>query len=330
MALPAPLEGFFQGPGALIALVRILQYPVQMEPMQQPYLGNPYRATIRQKAVIRGKGVHSGETSTLTVEPAPIGTGLVFRPDRADKGSIPVSPFYVTETANAVTLANEHWEVQTVEHLLAACAVLGLTDAYFGISATEIPIMDGSAEPFYEAIRAAGIEESSIPVQPLVLRSPVWVVDRDRYVVALPSSVFETTYSIHYDHPLLSGQSVHLQLNNSVFTEEIIRARTFGFLKDVEALRARGLARGASQENAVVLTDSGYENDLRYSNECVRHKVLDLVGDLYLMNRPLVAHVIAHKAGHALDVSLAKKILTGAAMDELAQRKELESLRHSA
>ncbi|MBE7440217.1 MAG: UDP-3-O-[3-hydroxymyristoyl] N-acetylglucosamine deacetylase [Spirochaetales bacterium] len=295
-----------------------------------PYLGNPYRGTIRQKTIIRGKGVHSGDTSTLTIEPAPIGTGLVFRPTRADKGSIPVSPFYVTGTANAVTLANEHWEVQTVEHLLAACAVLGLTDAYFGISAAEIPIMDGSAAPFYEAIQSAGIELSSTPVAPLVLRSPVWVVDRDRYVVALPSPVFQTTYSIHYEHPLLSGQSVHMELNNTAFTEEIVRARTFGFRKDVEALRGQGLARGASLENAVVLDDSGYENELRYANECVRHKVLDLVGDLYLMNRPLVAHVIAHKAGHALDVSLAKKILTGAAMDELAQRKEQESLRHSA
>jgi UDP-3-O-[3-hydroxymyristoyl] N-acetylglucosamine deacetylase len=294
------------------------------------YLGKSNRHTVKAPVRIKGKGVHSGQESILLIEPAEAGSGLVFYPSRNQKGLIPVSPFHVIDTSNAVTLGNDSWQVQTVEHFLAACSVIGLTDARLTISSHEMPIMDGSSLPFFEAIQAAGLHELPQTVEPIELKNAVWVVDKDRYIVALPSRNFKATYSIHYDHPALSGQSLHINLSNDVFEQEIMRARTFGFLRDVEALRKKGLGLGATEENTVVLTDEGFGNSLRYENECVRHKILDLVGDLYLMGRPLKAHIVAHKAGHSLDVNLAKRILTSAAMDELARRREQELIRNSA
>ncbi len=290
----------------------------------ESFIGTGYRATVRGPVTIAGTGLHSGRTVTLKLFPARAGTGLVFLPVKGNKGKIPVSPFYVTDTRQAVTLGNRNWEVRTVEHLLAGLAAAGVTDAFLEIDALEIPIMDGSSAPFYDAVMAVGIEPFRVPLDPIRLTTPIWVVDKDRYLVALPHDTTRVTYSIDFDHPALRGQTLVIDLDQKSFVTEIASARTFGFYRDLEAMQARGLARGASPDNAVVLTDDGYMNELRYENECLRHKVLDLIGDLYLMGRPLQAHVIAHRAGHSLDVTLAKQILTRAAMDELASRKSRE------
>ena len=284
-------------------------------------IGKVSRHTVAKPVRISGTGLHSGNIVKLEIKPA-VNGGLVFQNSKDRSIQIPVSPFYVTETLQAVRLSSKNWKVQTVEHLLAALAALGITDALLELDSNEIPILDGSAQPFIEAIETSGIVDLGINVEPITLTSAVWVVDGDKYLVALPDNKFSVTYGVDFKHPLLRGQSIHMELDSPSFMKEIGSARTFGFLKDVEEMKARGLVMGGSLENAVVLTEDGYLNDsLRFENECIRHKVLDLVGDLYLMGRPIQAHVIASRAGHALDVSLAKKIMTQVALDELAARK---------
>lgn len=279
------------------------------------------RRTLAHTIDLSGVGLHSGEIVHLRCEPAPAGSGLVFRHNKASNGEIPVSPFHVAETVNAVTLANRSWRVQTVEHLLAALAALRITDLYLFLDAQEIPIMDGSAAEFYAAFASAGIVELDEELSPIQLKNPAWVVDGNKYLVALPHDGLRISYTIDFNHPDLRGQSMTMDLDDETIAREILPARTFGFLRDVEALKARGLIKGASAENAVVLTDDGYLNERRFPEECVRHKALDLIGDLYLLARPVEAHFIAHRAGHAMDVALARKIQMQAAMDELGRRK---------
>ena len=286
-------------------------------------IGRRNQATLSSDTTIRGLGLHSGNPVTLKAFPAAPGTGLVFRAGHGQVGDIPVSPFHVVDTAHAVTLGNADRKVATVEHLLCALAVAGVTDAIFELDGPEIPILDGSAQPFYEALTAAGITESTIPVEPIVIKSPIWVVQKDKYIIALPYDGFRVTYGIAFAHPELRGQSFSMDLDSETCRTDLLSARTFGFYKEVEHMRARGLARGASLENAVVLTEDGYLNDsLRYQDECIRHKVLDLIGDLYLLGRPLQAHVIASRAGHALDVALDRNILQALTQDELAARRQ--------
>lgn len=182
--------------------------------------------------------------------------------------------------------------------------------------------MDGSSLPFWEGIRSSGIKELEETIEPIRISHPMWVVDGDKYLVMLPSDELKVTYNIDFNHPLLRGQSYTTKLDENILGEDILPARTFGFLKDVEALQSRGLALGGSLDNAVVLTDDGYLNEsLRYENECVRHKILDLVGDLAVMGRPFLGHLIASKAGHALDISLAKCIMSKVTGDELTSFK---------
>ncbi|MBI3395667.1 MAG: UDP-3-O-[3-hydroxymyristoyl] N-acetylglucosamine deacetylase [Spirochaetia bacterium] len=284
------------------------------------YIGSATRKTVAEAVRISGVGLHSGQTVNLRIEPAEAGAGLTFV--GPGEGKIPVSPFHVIETVNAVTLGNRSWKVQTVEHLLAGLAAAGITDAILEIDDHEIPILDGSAAPFYEAVMAAGVRDLGVAVEPIKLQSAVWVVEKDKYLVALPHDRFTVTYSIDFPHPLLRGLSMTADIDSESFVQDFMSARTFGFLRDVETMKAKGLVQGASLDNAVVLTEDGYMNEsLRYEDECLRHKVLDLVGDLYLMGRPLQAHVIAFKAGHNLDVNLGKRILTRVSMDELARRK---------
>lgn len=284
-------------------------------------LGRKNRMTVSRPVTICGTGLHSGNTVCLSIIPATSG-GLVFQSKQDLSVQLPVSPFFVKDTVHAVTLASKDWKVQTVEHLLAALAAAGITDAVLQLDSTEVPILDGSALPFYEEIMSAGLIDLGTPVEPIRLTSPVWVVEGDKYLIALPDDQMRVTYSIDFNHPLLRGQSLSIDLNSDTFVKDIISARTFGFLRDVEEMKARGLIKGGSPENAVVLTETGYLNDsLRFENECIRHKILDLVGDLYLMGRPLQAHIIASRAGHALDVTLAKKIMKRVTLDELAARK---------
>ncbi|GBF49254.1 UDP-3-O-[3-hydroxymyristoyl] N-acetylglucosamine deacetylase [Leptospira ryugenii] len=283
-----------------------------------------HRKTIRESLTLKGIGLHSGKTVTLRMHPAEAGTGLVFFLYRnGSKVRIPISLDHVVDTSNATTLGDGGSNrVQTIEHMLAALYTQGITDCILEIDAVEVPIMDGSSRPFWEGIQGTGIQTLSETVEPIRISHPMWVVDGDKYLVILPSDELKVTYHIDFNHPLLKGQSYTTVLDDSILATDILPARTFGFLKDVEALQARGLALGGSLDNAVVLTEDGYLNEsLRYENECVRHKILDLIGDLAVMGRPFYGHLIASKAGHALDISLAKCIMSKVTGDELTSFK---------
>lgn len=286
----------------------------------QNYIGRLYRATIKEEITIKGIGLHTGLDTTLKLIPAKENTGIVFRNSHT-KELIEVNPYNVKNTVNAVTLSNGYWEVHTVEHLLCALSTAGISDIIIDIDREEVPILDGSSKGFYESIQDAKVIEFDVPIEPIKILNPVWVVSQDKYIIAVPSDEFKVTYTIHYEHPDLRGRSLHISLNSSVAEKEILNARTFGFLKDVEYLRSKGLIKGASIENAIVLTEDGYLNtDLRYPDECIRHKVLDLVGDIYLLNRPIIAHIIAFRTGHTMDVALAKNILNHIQQNELTKR----------
>lgn len=280
------------------------------------------KKTVKDTVRLRGIGLHSGKIVHLNIHPAEVGTGIQFIHTSGSKSTIiPVHVDNVIDTGNAVTLGKEGVRIQTIEHLMAALHTLGISDTRIEIDAMEVPIMDGSSLPFLEAILATGIEESKEKIEMIQITNPIWVVEGDKYLVLLPDDELKVTYSIDFAHPLLKGQTLHTSLDHDTVLNEILPARTFGFLKDVEYLQSRGLALGGSLDNAVVLTDDGYLNDsLRFDNECVRHKVLDLIGDLAVLGRPFRGHLIASKAGHGLDISLARCII------EQEKRNELRSL----
>ncbi len=283
-------------------------------------IGRLNKATLKDTVKLKGIGLHTGNESKIKIYPANVNTGIVFRSIKKEKGEIQVTPWNVKNTRNAVSISNGIWEIHTIEHLLFAFAIAGITDAYVELSSNEIPILDGSSKEFYEAIQSAQIFEfSNYQNVPIKLVNPVWVVSEDKYIIAVPSDEFKITYTIDYEHPDLKGRSLHIKLNSKVAEKEILSARTFGFLKDVEYLRSQGLIKGASLDNALVLTENGYLNERRYIDECIRHKVLDLVGDLYLLGKPLIAHIIAYRSGHSLDIALAKNILKNLENDELAK-----------
>jgi UDP-3-O-[3-hydroxymyristoyl] N-acetylglucosamine deacetylase len=281
------------------------------------------RKTLQSEVLVKGIGLHSGKQVSLRLIPAEVNTGLIFIHNVKNKKSIiPVSLNYVVDTSNAVTLGDGMRIVQTVEHILAALHTRGITDLIMEIDSNEIPIMDGSSREFIKLIDSVGLKTYKEEVEPIRIQNPIWVVDGDKYLVVLPSDTLKVTYHIDFKHPLLKGQSITMDLNEEVMVNEILPARTFGFLRDVEALQSRGLALGGSLENAIVLTDDGYLNtDLRYENECVRHKVLDLIGDLSIIGRPILGHIIASKAGHALDVSMGKLIMSKITGDEITKFK---------
>lgn len=302
----------------------------ETNPVLEPFLANEEkigikRASISKPVSIQGIGVHSGKKVRLKIQPANIGTGVRFRRQKHHRyEDIILSPDAVVATTNAVSISNGKWHVQTVEHLLAAFYAIGISDAIIELDSSEIPIMDGSAEPFYKAITKAGVKHSNVPWPSLRLHAPVWVVDGDRYLIALPQDeekqrYLSVTYNISYNHPLLYQQSMCIDIHREQLAKLILPARTFAMLSDVEALKEKNLALGGSLDNAIVLNDKGYINkSLRYPDECIRHKILDLIGDLYLLGQPLEAHIIASKAGHALDVALVNKITKTMQSNELS------------
>ncbi len=284
------------------------------------------RKTLKNDITIQGIGLHSGKQVTLRLIPAKCGNGLVFIPNSSSykKFRIPVALEYVVDTSNAVTLGDGIHVVQTIEHLMAALHTKGITDLIMEIDSLEIPIMDGSAQPFMDMIENSNIHEFPEFVQAIKIQNPVWVVDGDKYLVILPSSsdTLSVSYNIDFKHPLLKGQSFTTQITPSILEKEILPARTFGFLKDVQAMQARGLALGGSLENAIVLTEDGYLNEsLRFENEFVRHKILDLIGDLAILGKPILGHILASKAGHALDVSMGKLIMSQVTGNEISNFK---------
>jgi len=267
--------------------------------------------TLKQSTSCIGTGLHSGRKVRLSLEPAAADTGIVFRRTDRDNIRIPATAPHLSQINHATCLARDGVSIETVEHLLAALHALGVDNVIVELDGAEVPIMDGSAAPFIYLIHEAGIKKLASPRPILKLTKPISVVgDRGRTVVAYPSESLKLSYTINFNHPLLRHQEYSAEIDETSFVEDIAPARTFGFLKDVELMRQAGLALGGSLDNAIVLGETGVlNNPLRFADEFVRHKVLDLLGDLVLLGKPLIAHVVARRAGHELHSELVKKIL---------------------
>jgi len=274
--------------------------------VRQHTLKNIIRAT--------GVGLHSGEKVYLTLKPAPVNTGIVFvRTDLEPAVEIHGDARAVGSTNFATALCKGDVTISTVEHLLSAMAGLGVDNAYVEVSASEIPLMDGSASPFVFLLQSAGLEAQNAPKKFIRIKKPIRVEDGDKYATLEPYSGFRLSFTIDFQHPAIGEDVQHTSFDFSAttFVKEISRARTFGFMKDLECFKNNNLARGANMENAIVLDDYRVLNDegLRYRDELVRHKVLDAIGDLYLLGHSLIGEYKAFKSGHALNNKLLLALL---------------------
>jgi UDP-3-O-[3-hydroxymyristoyl] N-acetylglucosamine deacetylase len=266
--------------------------------IKQRTLKNAIRAT--------GVGLHTGEKIYLTLLPAPVDTGIVFRRVDLDPVvEIQAKAENVGDTTLSTTLVKGDVRVSTVEHLLSAIAGMGIDNAVVEVSAPEVPIMDGSAGPFVFLIQSAGIEEQNAPKKFIRIKRPVVVEDGDKIASFLPFDGFKVSFSIDFDHPVFKGRTLEasVDFSSTSFVKEVSRARTFGFMHEIEYLRSKGLAKGGSVDNAIVVDEYRILNEdgLRYEDEFVKHKILDAIGDLYLLGNSLIGEFKAHKSGHALN-----------------------------
>jgi len=262
--------------------------------------------TLRNSIKATGVGLHTGDKVLLTLCPAPVDTGIVFRrTDLNPVAEIPARADLVGETTLSTCLIHGDARVSTVEHLLSAMAVLGVDNAYVDVTAPEIPIMDGSAAPFVFLLQSAGIVEQHAAKKFIRVRKEVTVTDGDKTASFLPLEGFKISFAIDFDHPVFKHRATTTEIDFSTtsFVREVSRARTFGFVEEIEYLRSKGLARGGSMDNAVVIDDYKVLNHggLRYEDEFVKHKVLDAIGDLYLLGYSLIGEYRAFKSGHALN-----------------------------
>jgi UDP-3-O-[3-hydroxymyristoyl] N-acetylglucosamine deacetylase len=266
--------------------------------------------TVRRQISCVGIGLHSGNKVTLSLKPAPADFGIRFRRTDIGHHEVPATVHNLAGIQLATGLAREEVSVETVEHLLAALVSMGVDNVIVELNSPEVPIMDGSAAPFIYLIQEAGVKRIQAPRKYLKITRAISMSRGDKRIALYPSDHFKVTYSVSYDHPLLRHQSRTLRITEESFVEDIAPARTFTFLKDVEMLRQNGLALGGSLENAIVLGETGVLNNaLRFEDEFVRHKILDAIGDLALVGYPVIGHLVAHRAGHALHTEFAAKIL---------------------
>lgn len=270
--------------------------------------------TLRNAIKATGVGLHSGEKVFLTLRPAPVDTGIVFRRTDLDP-EVEIQAFAknVGDTTLSTTLMKGDVRVDTVEHLLSALAGLGIDNLYVDVSAAEVPIMDGSAGPFVFLLQSAGIAEQDAAKKYIRIIRPIEVRDGDRVARFEPYDGFKISFKIQFDHPAFTSTSqfASLEFSSSTFVKEISRARTFGFMRDFEYLRANNLALGANFNNAIAMDEYRVLNEdgLRYEDEFVKHKILDAVGDLYLLGHSLIGHFIAEKSGHGLNNLLLRELI---------------------
>lgn len=268
--------------------------------------------TLASMITCSGIGLHSGQSATITLRPAPPDTGVVFVGRQGDIDAyLPVSIEHRIPTELCTAISGSGFQVQTIEHLLAALAGLHVDNVFIDVTASEVPVMDGSAAPFVRLIQAAGIAPQDRKQPFLKITSPIEVTEGSKQVRIEPSPTPRITYSIHYEHPLIKTQTYEYDYSVNAFESEIAEARTFGFLQEVQALWARGLGKGGTLDNTVVLSKDGIVNDsgLRFANEFVRHKILDLIGDFSLLGISFIGHIIADRSGHALHTRLVQQIL---------------------
>jgi UDP-3-O-[3-hydroxymyristoyl] N-acetylglucosamine deacetylase len=285
------------------------------------------------KNVIRatGVGLHTGDKVLIALRPAPPNTGIVFRRvDLAPVVELPASVAFVGDTRMSTTLERNGVTVSTVEHLMSAFAGLGIDNAYVDIDAAEVPIMDGSAGPFVFLIQSAGLEEQPVAKKFIRVTRKVEIRDGSKWARFEPFEGFKVEFSIDFKHPILqsSSQAACVDFSTTSYLKEVSRARTFGFLQEVESLQESGLALGGSLDNAIVMDGFHILNDdgLRYSDEFVKHKILDAIGDLYLLGHSLIGSFSAHKSGHALNNRLLREIKAEEDAWELVSFEDLESL----
>jgi UDP-3-O-[3-hydroxymyristoyl] N-acetylglucosamine deacetylase len=268
--------------------------------------------TLANAVRCAGIGLHSGQPVALALKPAPTNTGVVFiNRNGKDGASLAASVEHLVPTELCTAISGNGFQVKTIEHILAALAGLDIDNVYVEVDAGEAPVMDGSAAHFVRLIRSAGIASQNRRQPYLKITRPLEVVDGVRRVRIEPSSTTKITYSIHYDHPLIQTQTYFYEHSAHAFEREIADARTFGFLQEVEALWARGLGQGGNLDNTIVLSQDGILNEsgLRFTDEFVRHKILDLIGDFSLLGFPFIGHLIAERSGHAIHTRLVQQIL---------------------
>lgn len=270
-----------------------------------------FQRTLKNSVECEGRGLHTNKTAVMRLKPAPIGTGIVFL--RTDLNNAPIKAIAAntSATSHATTLSQKGVSVKTVEHLLAALSGLHIDNVYVELSAGEVPSMDGSARHFVGLIAEAGIQNQDTIQPVLKVVKPIFVREDDKQLAIWPAETTNISYFIDFSHPLLKTQSAQYYPTQEAFLNEISDARTFGFLSDLKNLQSRGLALGASLENAVGLSDDAVLNKegLRYKDEFVRHKILDLIGDLSLAGMPIIGHIVAHKSGHGLNAQFVNKLL---------------------
>jgi|TARA_B100001964_G_scaffold77803_1_gene88124 UDP-3-O-[3-hydroxymyristoyl] N-acetylglucosamine deacetylase len=274
--------------------------------IKQRTLKNVIRAT--------GVGLHTGKKVLLTLRPATANTGIIFRRVDLDPTvEIPAKPKYVGDTSLSTTLVKDNIRISTVEHLLSALAGFGIDNVFVDLTADEVPIMDGSAGPFVFLIQSAGIAEQNVAKEFLRIKEKVRVERDGKWAMFEPFDGFKVGFSIEFDHPVFNQNNCHAEIDFSTtsFVKEVSRARTFGFMRDVELLQQKNLVLGGSLDNAVVVDDYRILNEdgLRYADECVKHKILDAIGDLYLLGHSLIGAFKGHKSGHALNNTLIRELL---------------------
>lgn len=269
--------------------------------------------TLQESIRSTGVGLHSGNKVTMQLSPAPVDTGIVFRrTDLSPIRDIPARADQVDETDLSTSLGRGDFQVTTVEHLLSALCGLGIDNAFIEIDSPEVPIMDGSAGPFVYLLQTAGVQEQSAAKRFIRVTREITVSDGDKVATLRPYEGFRVTFAIDFDHPVFKEQIGHaaLDISSEAFVREISRARTFGFVHEFEYMRSRGLARGGSVDNAIVVDDYRILNEggLRYDDEFVKHKILDAIGDLYLAGHQLLAEYEGVKSGHALNNRLVRAL----------------------
>jgi UDP-3-O-[3-hydroxymyristoyl] N-acetylglucosamine deacetylase len=283
--------------------------------------------TIKSEIICRSIGLHTGRKVNMTIHPADVDRGITFiRNDLAGKPRIKAELGNVCDTTLATTIGVNGASVSTVEHLLSAFCGMGIDNATVELDAHEVPIMDGSAQPFVNMFKEVGTRTQGTCKKLLVINSPVSVADENGSAAFLPAREFKMTYTIDFKHPLIGRQTCHFHFSDAAYEQEICAARTFGFLKDVEYLQAIGLALGGSLNNAVVLDDHRIINKggVRCPDEFVKHKVLDAIGDLSLLGMPIIGHFVAFKSGHRLNNSLLKELLMRQDCWEIVNRYPME------
>lgn len=266
--------------------------------------------TLRAATKCSGIGLHSGVPVSLQILPAPANTGIIFKRTDLDGFEIEAVGKNVARVSYATSLMKKGVLISTTEHLLSAFVGMGIDNAIVELDNLELPILDGSARPFIELIKKAGVRKQRRPRTYLKILRPLEMREGNKFIGIYPSETYSVAYSINFPHPMIGRESFSLELTNGQYVSKIASARTFGFLHEAEGMRQQGLIRGASHENALVLTRTGLENPpLRFDDEFVRHKILDLIGDLALIGRRILGKVVADRAGHAMHTALVSRLL---------------------